>query len=333
MSASEAAFVSSPDLGKVYKIDLQGYVVQKAYHVGGHPQYISFHDNKLFIEGEVGPDGWAYIDVFDLEREEVIKRIPTGVVRAGPVVGETELIYAIQNPKPEILFVDFRHLNATALSMPDRLVPGSLALTPDMMHLFIVATEYQEVGIPRQTVLLALSLKDRQIKIIEKLPNHTDSIAFLGDIFLIHVSKNAEKDQFILRRYREMKIVQAFEVPYFCEQYTNRQKYAALPTLGQFVVAGGDCPGDEELEENQPTVLAFTSAGNLTWKVTNAADGVPAPFTLATLADGRIVFVASGFGLGILDPKTGRLLRRIRIGNDNALWGLAVDEQKMRQQQ
>lgn len=329
--AFQTAFVSSPDEGIIYKVDLSRGTVEKVYRIGGYPQYINLGDDYLFIEGEAGQNGWAYIDVFSILQEKIVKRITTGVVSAGPVHFGRELIYAIQRPRPEILFLDTIELRTSVLPMPDELVPISMALSSDRQHLWIVASEYQEVGVPRRTVLIDLHTKYRKHQIKKELPKYTDAIVIFEDRVLIHVGRSGSEDRFILLEYPNLKTLKELQIPYFCEEYTNRQKYIVTMKLRQFVIGGGDCAGDEKLEKNEPTILSLNLFGDLVWKVTSSADGIPSPFSLATLADGRIVFVSSDFGAGVLDPRTGKLMQQIKFGNSQAIWGLAVPDLELQE--
>jgi hypothetical protein len=330
LNAGEIAFVASPADRVVYRVDLDSRVVQKIHEVEGEPLHLTLVDTKLLVEWRTeDAGGQYYIDVFDVTAETVIKRISTGIISDGPVRIGDELIYALQKPH-EIMFLDLNRLTTASLPLPDGFIPVSVARGPRGDHVFVVAGEYEHpinrLLRPRRKVLIEVFVKERRIAIRDELPKHSGMIMFLDDRFLLETGD----ELFTLYAYPDRKVLREFRVPYFCQFGSSRQLYAAIPQFQQFVIAGGFCPGTVEFEKNEISIAVISSNGDLVWKVTHRGDDIPPASSVAVLPDGGIAFVNAGFGLGILDPKTGKLLRQIEVGNG---WSLAVGSLRKQQPQ
>lgn len=317
------AYIASPDQGVVLKVNLTRQVVESTIRVGEHPWYISVGGNKLFIHGMSDSNDSAYIQVFDLRQGRSIKRIETGSICCSVAIGD-QMVFAVVKPKPELIVVDPATLSFDSIPLPKDFSPTALSKGRDAGQLLVVASHFASLGVPDHTVCHVVSIPQKKVISTFDLPLGIDSILLLRDAIILHAEGPTGSTNFFYGDRLDGGNWTRKEIPFFCEDYTNRQKYAVLPKASYAVYAAGDCPGDEELEANEPTILVLDSTATPLWKVTDKFDKIPAPNSIAILPDDRIVFVSGGFGLGILDPHTHKLLAHIRIGQEWALWGLAL---------
>src|SRR5215470_13258513 len=315
------AYVPATDEGVVYRISLETGEVESKIAVGGRPYYASAYQNTLFLDGPKREGKGSYIQVFDLEGRRTLRQMSVGTLCCS-LLTESEIVYAVSQPAPELLAISLSTLSARTIQLPEHFVPASLAAGENAGELLVLASEYAEPGVAKQTVCFVVSITAGKILRSFGLPLGADSILNVdGRMVVSTVGSTAASPFFYSRSIVSPKWVR-FDVSHFCRQYTNRQLYLALGSLNQLIYSAGDCPGDAELEQTEPTILAIDPEGSLSWSVTEKADHIPSCNSIAALPDGRIAIVSRGWGVGIFDPKTRKLAAHIRVGDNSSLWGI-----------
>lgn len=319
------AYVPSPDEGIVYRVSLEQRSVSARINTGGSPWYALKFEDFLLLDGPDEKSGHSYIQVFDLQNNRTLRRWSAGSICC-TLLHDGTVVYAITDPIPQLTIVNLRDLSVRVVTLPHDFLPVAIE-RGDRNELLLAATQYASPGIAKTSLLYRISIPTGEILTTAKLPTGVTMLTRAnGRIFVSSLGASPEYSFFRSDSVTDPNWTQ-FAIPFFCEQFSNRQKYAFSPYSQELIIAAGDCPGGQELETKEPTITGINMQGTVVWSVTDKADRVPSPNSIAIAPDGTVAFVSGGWGFGLLDPKTHKLKAQIALGKNLSFWGLYVESQ------